>query len=71
MEGKVLVMKAVILPLFLLISSVFVLPYRVLLDLDRAIFYFTWGSKWEPVTRQAMKKPKNQSRERRSGPPLF
>lgn len=33
MEGNVLIIKALILPLFLLISSVFIPPRRVLLDL--------------------------------------
>lgn len=47
MEGKVLITKAVILPLLLLIGSVFMPPRRVLLDPDRAMFYFLWGSKWE------------------------
>ena len=59
-EGKVLIIKAVILPLFLLISAVFTPPRRVLLELDRAIFYFLWGSKWERVTRNEMKKPKSK-----------
>ena len=59
-EGKVLIIKAVILPLLLLISSVFIPPRRVLLDLDRAIFYFLWGSKWERLRRDVMKRPKNK-----------
>lgn len=59
-EGKVLIIKAVILPLLLLISSVFIPPRRVLLDLDRAIFYFLWGSKWERLRREIMKKPKEK-----------
>ncbi|XP_070771031.1 LOW QUALITY PROTEIN: uncharacterized protein [Enoplosus armatus] len=60
MEGKVLIIKAVILPLLLLISSVFFPPRRVLLDLERAIFYFLWGSKWERLRRYVMKKPKEK-----------
>ncbi len=60
MEGKVLIIKAVILPLLLLISSVFIPPRRVLLDLDRATFYFLWGSKWERLRRDIMKKPKEK-----------
>lgn len=59
-EGKVLIIKAVILPLLLLISSVFIPPRRVLLDLDRAIFYFLWGSKWERLRREIMKKTKEK-----------
>ena len=60
MEGKVLIIKAVILPLLLLISSVFIPPRRVLLQLDRAIFYFLWGSKWERLRRDIMKKTKDK-----------
>lgn len=59
-EGKVLIIKAVILPLLLLISSVFTPPRNVLLNLDRAIFYFIWGSKWERLRRHQMKKQKEK-----------
>ena len=60
MEGKVLIIKAVILPVLLLVSSVFNPPRRVLLDLERAIFYFLWGSKWERLQRHTMKKQKEK-----------
>ena len=60
MEGKVLIIKAVILPLLLSVSSVFMPPKRVILDLERAIFYFVWGSKWERLRRDVMKKPKEK-----------
>lgn len=60
MEGKVLIIKAVILPVLLLVSSVFTPPRSVLLDLERAIFYFLWGSKWERVKREVMKRPKEK-----------
>lgn len=60
LEGKVLIIKAVILPLLLLISSVFIPPRHVFLDLDRAIFYFLWGSKWERLRRCVMKRPKDK-----------
>ena len=60
MEGKVLIIKAVILPLLLLVGSVFIPPRRVLLELERAIFYFLWGSKWERITRKEMKKSKQK-----------
>ena len=60
MEGKVLIIKAVILPLLLLISSVFYPPRRVLLDLERAIFYFIWNSKWERLRREVMKRTKEK-----------
>lgn len=60
LEGKVLIIKAVILPLLLLISSVFIPPRRVLLILERAIFYFPWGSKWGRLRRDFMKRPKEK-----------
>ena len=49
MEGKVLIIKSVILPLLLLVCPVFIPPRRVLLELERAIFYFSWDSKWEKL----------------------
>ncbi|XP_062413407.1 uncharacterized protein LOC134104104 [Pungitius pungitius] len=60
LEGKVLIIKAVILPLFLLICSVFLPPKKVLSELERAIFYFLWGSKWERLRRSEMKKTKKK-----------
>ena len=60
MEGKVLIIKAVILPLLLSVSAVFMPPRRVILTLERAIFYFLWGSKWERLRREVMKKPKEK-----------
>ena len=60
MEGKVLIIKAVILPLLLLMCSVFFPPRSVLLSLDRALFYFLWRSKWERLRREVMKKPKEK-----------
>lgn len=59
-EGKILIIKAVILPLLLLISSVFMPPRHVLLTLERAIFYFLWGSKWGRIRRDVMKRPKEK-----------
>ncbi|KAL6481328.1 hypothetical protein MHYP_G00094080 [Metynnis hypsauchen] len=60
MEGKVLIIKAIILPLLLLLCSVFSPPRFFLLDLERAVFYFLWGSKWERLRRQVVKKrPEN------------
>ena len=59
-EGKVLIIKAVILPLLLLVSSVFIPPRRVLLEMERALFYFLWGSKWERLKRTEMKKTKEK-----------
>lgn len=63
MEGNVLIIKALILPLFLLISSVFIPPRRVLLDLHWDIFYLLWRSKWERVTRKVMKMPKTKRKD--------
>ena len=55
-EGKILIIKTVILPLFLLVSAVFMPPRRVLLKLDRMVFYFLWRSKWERVRREVVKR---------------
>ncbi|KAF4079370.1 hypothetical protein AMELA_G00177250, partial [Ameiurus melas] len=60
LEGKVLIFKAVILPLLLLVCSVFWPPRSFLLDLERAVFYFVWGSKWERLKREVVKRrPEN------------
>ena len=59
-EGKILIIKAVILPVFLLTSSVFIPPRRVILELQRDIFYFIWDSKWERIKREIMTKPKEK-----------
>ncbi len=59
-EGKVLIFKSVILPLVLLVCSVFSPPRRFLAKLERAVFYFLWGSKWERLKREIVKKrPEN------------
>lgn len=59
-EGKVLIIKSVILPLFLLLCSVFYPPRWFLLAVDREIFRFLWGGRWERLKREEMKKaPKN------------
>lgn len=60
LEGKVLIIKAVILPLLLLVTSVFFPPRRVILNLEQAIFRFVWGSKWGRLRRDVMKKPKEK-----------
>ncbi|XP_027874178.1 uncharacterized protein LOC114145046 [Xiphophorus couchianus] len=59
-EGKILIVKAVILPVFLVTSAVFIPPKRVFLELQRAIFYFIWNSKWERIKREIMYKPKEK-----------
>lgn len=62
-EGKVLIIKSVILPLFLLLCSVFYPPRWFLLSVDREMFHFVWGGKWERLTREEMKKsPRNGGR---------
>lgn len=43
MAGEVLIIKAMFLPLRLLISSVFTPSKRVLLELEGVVFYFLWG----------------------------
>ena len=58
MEGKILIIKTVILPLLLLVSSVFMQPRKFLLDLEGSIFYVSWNSKWERLRREVLKKPK-------------
>ncbi|XP_036006074.1 uncharacterized protein LOC118566791 [Fundulus heteroclitus] len=60
LEGKILIIKAVILPVLLLTSSVFIPPRRVILELQRDIFYFIWDSKWERIRREIMTKPKDK-----------
>lgn len=59
-EGKVLIIKVVILFLFLFISFIFIFFRRVFLDLERVIFYFLWGFKWERLRRDVMKKLKEK-----------
>lgn len=46
MEGKVLILKAVILPIVLFVGVVFVPSRAVLWRLDRLIFRFVWGGGW-------------------------
>uniref|UniRef100_A0A8C7IU91 Reverse transcriptase domain-containing protein n=1 Tax=Oncorhynchus kisutch TaxID=8019 RepID=A0A8C7IU91_ONCKI len=60
LEGKVLIIKAVILPVLLLISSVFIPPRRSILDLERMLFYFLWGGKWERLRREVVKRPRSK-----------
>jgi len=71
MEGKILIFKAVILPLFLLICSVFIPPRAVILSVERAFFYFLWGSKWERVRKEVLKKPKEKGGRGVPDLPLF
>jgi len=70
-EGKVLIFKAVILPLILLVCSVFSPPRRFLANLERAVFYFLWGSKWERLKREVVKKRKENGGKGLPDPHLF
>uniref|UniRef100_A0AAV2JLY8 Reverse transcriptase domain-containing protein n=1 Tax=Knipowitschia caucasica TaxID=637954 RepID=A0AAV2JLY8_KNICA len=44
---------------------------RVILNLEWAIFYFIWGSKWERVRREVLKKPKEKGGKGVPDLPLF
>jgi exonuclease III len=70
-EGKILIFKAVILPLILLVCSVFSPPRRFLVNLERAVFYFLWGSKWERLKREVVKKRKENGGKGLPDPHLF
>ncbi|KAJ0055440.1 hypothetical protein NL108_018665 [Boleophthalmus pectinirostris] len=70
-EGKILIVKAVILPLFLLTCSVFIPPRSTILALERAIFNFFWGGKWERLRREVLKKPKEKGGKGVPDLPLF
>ena len=56
LEGKNLILKATILPLLLFIGVVFVPSRSVLARLDRIIFHFLWGTKWERLRRVVLKR---------------
>ncbi|XP_073780380.1 transposon TX1 uncharacterized 149 kDa protein [Danio rerio] len=70
-EGKILIYKAVILPLMLLVCSVFSPPRHFLLELERAVFYFIWGSKWERLRREVVKKKTENGGKGLPDPYLF
>jgi exonuclease III len=70
-EGKVLIFKSVILPLILLVCSVFSPPRRFLAELERAVFYFLWGSKWERLKREVVKKRPEDGGKGLPDPHLF
>uniref|UniRef100_A0AAV2KHX4 Reverse transcriptase zinc-binding domain-containing protein n=1 Tax=Knipowitschia caucasica TaxID=637954 RepID=A0AAV2KHX4_KNICA len=44
---------------------------RAILNLERAVFYFIWGSKWERVRREVLKKPKEKGGKGVPDLPLF
>nr|BAC82621.1 pol-like protein [Danio rerio] len=71
MEGKILIFKSVILPLILLVSSVFSPPRRFIRKLERAVFYFLWGSKWERLRRTELKKKPEHGGKGLPDPHLF
>ncbi|XP_065807714.1 uncharacterized protein [Labrus bergylta] len=47
-------------PYLLMLTSVFIPPRNVILDLKRAIFYFLWGSKSERLRRDTMRETKEK-----------
>lgn len=57
-EGKVLIIKAVILAMLRLTSIIFFPPKGTIRTLERNIFYFLWNTKWERLKRSDMKKDK-------------
>ena len=46
-EGKILIIKAVLVPMLLFVGVVFVPSHSVLARLDRIVFHFIWGWAWE------------------------
>uniref|UniRef100_A0AAV2MFK4 Uncharacterized protein n=1 Tax=Knipowitschia caucasica TaxID=637954 RepID=A0AAV2MFK4_KNICA len=44
---------------------------RMILTLERAIFYFIWGFKWERVRREVLKKPNEKGGKGVPDLPLF
>ncbi|KAI7809157.1 hypothetical protein IRJ41_000843 [Triplophysa rosa] len=70
-QGNILIYKAVILPLLLLLCSVFSPPRSFLLALDRAVFYFFWGSKWERIRGDVVKKRRENGGKGLSDPHLL
>lgn len=58
LQGRVLVLKAVIVPLLLYVSVVFPPPRNVLLLLIRKVMYFFWRSKCERAKRTVLYKGK-------------
>lgn len=60
MEGKIVILKQVILPMVLYISSVFMPSFRQLKNLIRICFTFFWNSNMEKVRREEMYKSKEK-----------
>ncbi|XP_073436580.1 uncharacterized protein [Dendrobates tinctorius] len=58
MEGKVLILKMVILPLLLYLSMVFPPPVNVLKKITKTCFTFFWNSKMEKLKREIVMKAK-------------
>ena len=57
LTGRVVVVKAVLLPLLLHLAYVFPVPARVKLALTSAMFRFLWGGRYEHVRRDLMYMP--------------
>lgn len=58
LEGKVLIVKAVILPVLLYTSMIFPPAKQTVCVLRRELFQFFWGSKWERLRREIVGKGK-------------
>lgn len=57
LTGKVIVVRAILLPLLLHLAYVFPVPPRIKVALTRAIFQFLWGGRYEYVRRELMYMP--------------
>ena len=58
MEGKVLVTKAILLPVLLYVAMVFPPSLKLIKQLQKEIFRFFWGSKMEKLKRTTVSKRK-------------
>lgn len=54
LSGKVLVLKADILPTLIYLAYMFPVPTRGKLKITREVFSFLWGGKYEYVKRELM-----------------
>ncbi len=70
-EGNFFIFKYVILPLMSLVCSVFNPRKKFLMDLERAVFYFLWRSKWERLKREVVKKRPENGAKGLPDPHLF
>lgn len=54
LTGKIMIIKADILPALVYLVKVFPIPVRSKLKLTRAVFSFIWGGKYERVKKEVM-----------------